>query len=351
MKKVFKTIALCLTLPFALSFVACGHTHTYSEDWSTNATHHWHKATCDHTDETSSYGEHVYDNESDTVCNTCSYERETATYNIWDGTAADVPAEETGVITISTAEELAGLAASVNEGTNYAGKTIKLACDINLKNIEWTPIGNGGTITNTANSFRGNFDGQNHTIYNLTVNGNQYLGLFGIVTGDNSNLSNVTSIKNLNIENTTITGNYSAGALAGHIINHYTTVVIENVNVSNVKVTVIPELIENEYDNGDKVGGIIGYIEGAEVKNCSVKDVSLKAYRDVGGLVGCVVAREDKKSTVTGTYENVAITVDQVTNHYEDKAANCSASVGRNLGENTVTVTGTNYTETINLNN
>ena len=61
----------------------------------------------------------------------------------WDGTVGEVSEAVDGIITIDTAEELAGLAKKVNEGTNYSGYTIKLAVDMDLKNREWMPIGYG----------------------------------------------------------------------------------------------------------------------------------------------------------------------------------------------------------------
>ena len=36
------------------------HTHTYSNEWSSNGTHHWHAATCEHKDEKKDYGEHAF---------------------------------------------------------------------------------------------------------------------------------------------------------------------------------------------------------------------------------------------------------------------------------------------------
>lgn len=47
------------------------HEHTFSADWSGNATYHWHAATCGHDDKTSDRGEHIYDDDADTQCNTC----------------------------------------------------------------------------------------------------------------------------------------------------------------------------------------------------------------------------------------------------------------------------------------
>ncbi len=38
------------------------HEHAFSESWSSNETHHWHEATCEHTTEKKNYGEHEWNN-------------------------------------------------------------------------------------------------------------------------------------------------------------------------------------------------------------------------------------------------------------------------------------------------
>ncbi len=43
--------------------------HTYSEEWSTNTTHHWHAATCTHRDEKANYAGHTYG--ADHICTVC----------------------------------------------------------------------------------------------------------------------------------------------------------------------------------------------------------------------------------------------------------------------------------------
>ena len=48
--------------------------HFYSTAWEQDDTHHWHKATCEHTSEVSAKTEHNYG--SDLICDTCGYERE-----------------------------------------------------------------------------------------------------------------------------------------------------------------------------------------------------------------------------------------------------------------------------------
>ena len=63
--------------------------------------------------------------------------------------------------TITTAEQLAGLAVLVNGGTDFSGVTLKLGADLSLERDSasgaqrsWTPIG-----TSINRAFRGTFDG------------------------------------------------------------------------------------------------------------------------------------------------------------------------------------------------
>ena len=99
----------------------------------------------------------------------------------WDGTAdKNLPGEgtETSPYLISTPEQLAGLAARVNDDQeDFAGKFIQLTQDIYLTELtedkdtlDWEPIGHQvwvwGEETQYA-YFRGTFDGAGHTIHNL----------------------------------------------------------------------------------------------------------------------------------------------------------------------------------------
>lgn len=63
------------------------HSHTYSSDWSSSSTHHWHAATCGHTDQTKDKSEHAFpenwtevtpatdeaDGLEERLCGVCSY--------------------------------------------------------------------------------------------------------------------------------------------------------------------------------------------------------------------------------------------------------------------------------------
>ena len=61
MKRGFFTAAAAFLCAAACAFglVGCGHSHTFSEEWSHDTGYHWHAATCEHTDERSDYGAHT----------------------------------------------------------------------------------------------------------------------------------------------------------------------------------------------------------------------------------------------------------------------------------------------------
>ena len=112
--------------------------------------------------------------------------------DVWDGTAdTSWYKDNQDTFTITTAEQLAGLARLVNNGNNFVGKTINLGddiilnSDINADNLnKWTLIG-----SSERNSFAGTFDGNGYTISGLYQRLNWYDGsgslggLFGYVSG------------------------------------------------------------------------------------------------------------------------------------------------------------------------
>ena len=241
---------------------------------------------------------------------------------------------------IDTAEELAGLAALVN-GTatapvatfaadgeaetvhvDFAGKTVKLGADIDLYDIPWTPIGRiGQTSTDFTFAFKGTFDGQDHTISNLDVNMHGWAGVFGIAYK--------AQINNVNIENVSIRANRMAGALVGQLYGS-----IDNCHVENADIMVTPNAVGTSFDNGDKVGGIVGWIgdngNNRTLTNCSATNVELGAYRDVGGIAGYVAS----STTISNNkVDELTITVDQTTNHYGYKDPNANEIFGRTGGE------------------
>lgn len=59
------------------------HSHTYSDEWTSDATSHWHSALCEHTEETVDRAPHV-DEGDDGVCDTCEREYYTPHVHVYE---------------------------------------------------------------------------------------------------------------------------------------------------------------------------------------------------------------------------------------------------------------------------
>lgn len=235
---------------------------------------------------------------------------------------------------ISNVEGLVWLQQQVNkEGNTFAGKTVKLAADIDLQGAAWEPIV----------GFKGTFDGAqvtkagngNYTVSNFNVNVKTNGGLFGSVTG---------VLKNVNVENVTVKSGHFAGALVGYI---YGTV--ENCHAKNV--TVVSEPFKNAdglYDDGNQAGGLVGYIcgePGSYLVNNSVTNATVIAYRDLGAVVGCL---SGTMSEVTGnTAKDCSVVVDRVLDgtYNGTKDENAGVIAGRNATTNLTDLSAINTDE------
>ena len=239
-------------------------------------------------------------------------------HEIWDGSAEEPETDPDNANTylITTPAELAWVAEQVNSKTEYfAGKTIKLMNDIDLSGSYWTPVGN---VTDYPTvTFKGTFDGQNHIISNLTASddaeGYAAAGLFGSILG---------TVKNVTLKDVNIRSTHYAGAVVGY--SSMNGAIIENCHVDGGTITSVPENTGSAYNNGDKAGGIIGYyVTDDEVTNCTAKNLTITAYRDFGGIVGC-----GPQSGMTGcSVENITLVQDN-TNGYETEAVTTVGALG-----------------------
>ncbi|MBQ6683885.1 MAG: hypothetical protein IJM74_07265, partial [Bacteroidales bacterium] len=155
----------------------------------------------------------------------------------------------------------------VNDGvTDYDGKTINLAADIDLYLYSWEPIGERhdemncatGVFSTVAHPFRGTFNGQGHTIRGLrSILATKDMGLFGYVDG---------------------------GVVENVFFMPSTNTQIYNTNTVSV-------------ETADNIGTIVGYLHSGTVSNCEAA-VSLMGGNStiVGGLVG-----KADSYTVSGT--------------------------------------------------
>ena len=204
--------------------------------------------------------------------------------------ASGVKVNEDGEYLISNAAGMFWFANEVNVNKNtFSGKTVKLANDIDLNNVAWTPIGQTGATT-----FNGVFDGQDYTISNLNVNSeaqtgaNYSSGLFGWVE---SHTAGHGHIKNVKINGATIVGHHNCAALVGYITQQ--TALVENCHVTGATVTCTKA---NDDADGDKAGALIGNATVATpVKDCTATNSTVSAGRDAGQVIGA-----GKEANVTG---------------------------------------------------
>lgn len=250
-----------------------------------------------------------------------------------DGTEVYLDYKEVdGGYEIYSAKGLQWLAEQVNGGNNFSGKTITLTADIDLDGIDWRPIGN--VTSYPGITFAGTFDGGEHTISNLTTSDNTTAhasaGLFGSITG---------KVRNLKLENVNVSSSHYAGAIVGYS-SAGVGMEISNCHVNGGTIVSSPEAVNGGHDNGNKVGGIIGYtVAGNVVKGCSVSNITVSGYRDIGGIAGGSAANV---SNCTATA--VTIVQDNTNAYKNERITTYKSIIGRDLGGTKTGNTASNMT-------
>ena len=324
------------------------HTHTYAMEWSSDATAHWRECECG---EKSDVGEHEYAKYTDNNCSVCGFFGRTT---VWNGTVATGFAGGAGTKSdpyiIRTAEELAYLAQTVNEGTTYKGMYIMLDADIFLNDeiftfeadtglvkvsdginsaylgtgicgdtsgenimfdttassagawyvsddtdetgsyegviFAWTPIGMK-IASDTSKSFQGSFDGGNHTVKGMYINSK---------TDDHSGFglfgsAYCATVSNVGVLSSYIKDDYYVGGVVGYG---------ENCNISSCYNAAI-------VNGQNSVGGVVGYnmVTLADfistIEKCHNYGIVCGAY-NIGGVIGSNYARAYTSAIVTSCY-------------------------------------------------
>ncbi len=198
---------------------------------------------------------------------------------------------------IGSADALVAFQKSVAAGDSWKGQKVLLVNDIDLAGVSWTPI----------DGFGGTFDGQGYTVKNLTISGTSSVAFFAEV-----NIGTV--IKNVKFDNAKVSGEHYVGVILGWEGNESGIAYIENCEITNSTVTCNTDAAN---DNGDKVGGICGYAVTLKITDCTVKDTTVKGYRDIGGILGYANAKFNEGDvTVSGnTVENVTLVIDNDVNY------------------------------------
>lgn len=216
-----------------------------------------------------------------------------------------------GTVAISTPDQLVAFAAAVNAGGEEAAAKAVLTQDIDMKDVAWTPIGNGAYTTAnamTGPAFQGTFDGQGHTVRNLKIvvpadaAAGSAWGLFGVLKG--------ATVRNLAIgEGSSVVSTAAAMTAVGAVAGYAYEATIENCeNRAAID-------IQGGGDNvRESAGGIVGAIcaneNDSHILSCtnygkitsknSVNTKNGATGFSIGGIVGFADA-----STTTERYNNV----------------------------------------------
>ncbi len=239
---------------------------------------------------------------------------------IWDGTA-DIswydPNAQT--YTLTTAEQLAGLAKLVNEGRDlFVGKKITLGADIFLNNTTsaatgewkdgthqiWVPIGSESRPF--KGTFNGSAGGNNHKVYGLYINDPSLndAGFFGHTYG--------ASICSVDVRVGYVSGQDYVGSLIGHA---------ERTTIKKIRAEV-------DVNGNNYIGGLIGYAEDFRVLNSHFLGNVVGAGDYIGGIIG---KSYNEAENYTSDYTN-----DVVSNSYVTGSVKGFNYVGGAIGMDSV---------------
>ena len=181
---------------------------------------------------------------------------------------------------VTTAEGLKAVADIANNGN--LGINITLTENINLTDMDWTPIG-----IDYNHQYTGTFNGGGHTITGLTVTGSdQYVGLFG-------HIGSGGTVKDVTLEEVKIESNNDMSAVGGVAGRSYGT--LENCSVSG------------SVSGSGIAGGVVGYQSGGFLTGCSSS-----ATVNAGGVAGGVAGLTDSGATLTACYATGDVTLESI---------------------------------------
>lgn len=217
---------------------------------------------------------------------------------------------------INTFEDFINFRNEINRITSHVTYSCDfyLNCDINLNNIEWTPINCVNYVT-----FTGTFYGNNHTISKLSLNHStyQWTGLFGYCNG--------LKFKDLIISDSTLTVTPKLReTMSGASFIGYRITTIDNCHVKNSYINVLNGFntgYNNEYYAGLGIGAS-GY--QSNVINCTNCSVSL-TY----DITDTTTKTDAKIIVISGLITNTVISTGTsvASSYVENYFTNCKAEI------------------------
>ena len=166
------------------------------------------------------------------------------------------------------ADQLVALSTMAKGGTSFAGKTVELPAEVDLTKTDFQPIMDfDGTLkgaTKTEN---------NKTVPATTVKVN-VTPVWNTLDGRNGKtMMNYLKTDVENLRKDAVGYGFVASLVDGGVV--------ENVNV----VLAVDNTANNPGNRYTYFGGIVGFLDGGTIRNCTVSG-SITAYNRVGGVVG-----------------------------------------------------------------
>ncbi len=242
---------------------------------------------------------------------------------------------------IESLADLLWIALEVNGGNTLSGKYFSQTADIDAsETITWNEGKGWESIGfDWNNSFRGNYNGNGHTIDGLYINRPDVniQGLFGSAVD--------ASISGIGLTGVDITGNDYVGGLAGYL---------NNSKISNCSVT-------GSVEGNDYVGGLAGYLASSSEVNYCYASAGVEGRWYVGGLVGYSWESSVGNSYSTGTVSGSSslgglvgyLGSSSINNSYSTGTVSGSSSLGGLVGQQNLATVSFSFwdTETSNQDN
>ncbi len=232
---------------------------------------------------------------------------------------------------VSSGEGFKNLATQVlNDGTKSV--VAELANDIDLAGIEWPAVKVAAALV---------LDGKGHIIKNLSTSAVEDHGFYS--TAMFTSTRKATTIKNLVVENATVTGkggDNSHGAVL--VACNYAALTISGVTVKNSTIS-----------NCDRTGGLLTYLyfTTATVENCVVVGCTINSIGTAGAILGmnnshdftmkgCQVVNttvsssegSNKAGIFIGTWQDAGTLTSEGNTHSGSKAINAGTETNNEIG-------------------
>ena len=176
----------------------------------------------------------------------------------------------------------------------------------------WAPIASklahmsdeNNSAPNYGYGFKGEFDGNGHTITHLRINNAEYNAgrpFYDETKGENTNqplawedaahnagliavATDYATVKNLRLYDAEIVGEWNVGGLVGYYNANGKSLTIAKCQIENSRISAISS--ENNHDNDANCGGLVGSVNRFVFTDNTVVNATLYSDFVVGGLVG-----------------------------------------------------------------